>query len=146
MTTTNWDLIRTLSSAAIDACEAVERTASDELQRDNVVDVAGQPVSVHDILHSAWTYPESLRRVVIRARHQLGDDLPYTPDLSRILVKVAEVCAELVGVADTARTVEDADPQRPGSETIEGIVSHLADWYIDHMVPTLNLASARACS
>ena len=57
---TDWALVRAMMAAAIDACERIEASGYREDDRDATIDVHGQPVSVHDILASAWTFPERL--------------------------------------------------------------------------------------
>lgn len=69
---TDWNVVRNLMNAAIDACERIEASGYVEADRDAVIDIAGQEVSVHDLLVSAWTYPEKLRYQIIRERHDAG--------------------------------------------------------------------------
>ena len=94
MTTTDWQLVRDLLAAAVDACEAADRLRLTEHDR---ALPTGSGANVWEVLTSAWTYPENVQYAVVRARHDLGEDAPYRPELGRPLVAVAAVCAELVG-------------------------------------------------
>jgi len=58
---TDWALIRDMMRAAIDACERVEAAGYTENDRDASLSIGGREVTVHDILVSAWTYPETVR-------------------------------------------------------------------------------------
>jgi hypothetical protein len=137
----DWALIRKVMAAAIDACEAVERMNVTELDRDRQTDVGSTSVSVHDCLQSAWTYPENLRVALVRARHQLGQDKPYTDELARALVNVAQVCAELIGTVDSKTPVAGVNPHAGGrQQSIEDMVNGLCGWYGGHLVPTLSAA------
>lgn len=63
---TDWNTIRRMMNAAIDACERIERSGYNENDRDATISVNGQAVSVQDLLVSAWTYPENVRYQIIR--------------------------------------------------------------------------------
>ncbi|RCW28225.1 hypothetical protein DFR48_101234 [Ciceribacter lividus] len=97
MRNTNWSLIRNMMNAAIDFCERVEAAGYTEADRDADVVVNEQPVTVQDILTSAWTYPENMRYEIIRMRYEDRTNLAYVPEMSRILTAMAEASAELVG-------------------------------------------------
>ncbi len=58
---TDWNSIRGMLNAAVDACERIETLPYAETDREATTDIGGQEVSVHDFLVSAWTYPEKLR-------------------------------------------------------------------------------------
>ncbi|WP_255503671.1 hypothetical protein [Caballeronia sp. EK] len=103
---TNWKLIRDAINTAIDSCEHLERTGYEEKHRGNTVMVGNQAVSVYEFLESARTIAENTRYEVIRARYDKGDDLPYIPETSRILVAVAQMCAELVAGGQTPQEHE----------------------------------------
>lgn len=91
------------------------------------------------MLTSAWTYPENVQYAVIRARHAAGDDATYRPELSRALVAVAGVCAELVGARELqAGPLAGAGRRGP---SIRPQVEDLAAWYRDQMVPQLRRAA-----
>jgi hypothetical protein len=126
-------------NAAVDACEAAEGLQLQEADRAQPTGTDG--VVVWDVLTSAWTYPENTRYSVVRARHHLGDDAPYRPELARILQEVSGVCAELVGAARLDAPISQAEgAQVPLS--IRKLVQQLAAWYPKHMVPQLTQAAA----
>ena len=100
---TDWNLIRDMIGAAIDACERIEAAGYSESDRDATVDIGGQRVSVHDFLVSAWTLPENLRYQIIRERHVQVANLAYVPETARILVATAQASIELIGAAKHPR-------------------------------------------
>ena len=132
---TDWSLVRELMNAAIDACEAAERLGLREADR-GLRTSSG--ATVWDVMTSAWTYPENVRYAVIRARHDVGDDAPYRPELARPIVAAAAVCAELVGATKLDST---PDPKTRSSETIRQEIEALTGWYRRHMVEQLGQAA-----
>ena len=126
MVSTDWSLIRAMMESAINACERLEALGLREGHREAAVLVNGQAVSVSDILTSAWTYPETLRYRIIRQRHEAGLDQPYVPETARVLVNVAQACAELIG----AGTI---DPVDQGCH-------RMVRWYDDHALPLIEQA------
>lgn len=92
---TDWELIRRMMAAVIDACAAMEAAGLDEKHR--ALPLPGTPATVFDALVSGWTYPESLRDRIIHARHAAGADQPYVPEAARMLTAMAGAAAELVG-------------------------------------------------
>ncbi|MFK4259842.1 hypothetical protein [Agrobacterium tumefaciens] len=72
---TDWNLIREMMGAAIDACERIEAAGYTENDRDASIDVGGQQVSVHDFLVDAWTLPEN----------RFFSDISAPPNLSQML-------------------------------------------------------------
>lgn len=70
--------------------------------------------------------PENIRSQIIRERHAAENDLPYVPEAPRIIVSMAQVCAELVEAADTA----------PARKAIAGM-NH---WYKAYAVPHITTA------
>lgn len=125
---TDWHLVRDMIGAAIDACERIEATGYREEDRDAIIDIEGQEVTVHDILVSAWTLPENLRYRIIRARHEDGADIAYIPETARILLAMAQACAELIGAGETG----------PGSDDARDAI----DWIGRHAVPGIEQAIA----
>lgn len=125
---TDWNLIREMMAAAIDACERIEATGYTENDRDANIDVGGQQVSVHDFLVSAWTLPENLRYQIIRERHDQATDLPYVPEAARVLVAVAQASAELIGSGETS----------PAGDGIQKMIQ----WFGDHAAPGIEQAIA----
>jgi hypothetical protein len=133
---TDWKLIRDLTNAAIDACEATDRLALTEEDRA----LSTGPASVFDVMTSAWIYPEHVRYAIIRARHDLRDDAPYMPELARVLHHVAEACGELVGLT----RIEEARVDGPVTHSsIRAEVERLTRWYRDVMVAQLAHAAAQ---
>lgn len=120
---TDWTLIRQMMATAIDACEKIESMGYREAHRDQVGDIDGRPVSVYEFMVSAWTMPETMRYQLIRARHAAGNDQPYVPEASRILVNMAQACAELVGSQPT--------------EGMRQALAHMLAWYPDHALPRI---------
>ena len=133
---TDWALVRTVMAAAIDACEAAERLGIGE--RDRALPT-GTGASVSDVLTSAWTYPENVKYEVVRARHRLGDDAPYRPELARAIRGAAAACAELVGA--TRLDDEVPDDGESGGRPIRAKMERLAAWYREQMVPQLERAA-----
>lgn len=127
---TDWNLVRDLMAAVIDSCEQIEAAGYAEQDRHLAVDVSGQKVSVQDIMTSAWTLPENLRYQIIRERHDNGADLPYIPEVARVMVKMAEACSELVGAGDV----------KPAEAEARSAIQ----WYRAHAVPQIQRAIANA--
>jgi hypothetical protein len=129
---TDWNLIREMMAAVIDSCEQIETVGYAERDRDLTVDISGQKVSVQDFMVSAWTLPENLRYRIIRDRHDKGVDLQYIPEVSRVLVRMAEACSELVGAGEA----------KPAEEQARSAIQ----WYRAHAVPHIQRAIAVARS
>lgn len=126
---TDWGLIRGMMNAAIDTCERVEAGQYSEVDRDAVIEVNGQKVSVQDFLTSGWTASENLRYEIIRSRHDNNVDLAYVPETARILVAMAHAAAELIGAG-----AENA----PAAENSRRLMS----WFHDHLAPGIEGAIA----
>ncbi|MBP1853512.1 hypothetical protein [Rhizobium halophytocola] len=124
---TDWNVIRGMMAAAIDACERVEATGVQEGDREAVVRLLGQDVSVFDLLTSAWTYPENIRYAIIRERHDRGDNLAHVPEFARILVAMAQAAAETIG---------SSEGHAPAGAQIDAMIA----WYGDHAVPGIEKA------
>jgi len=127
---TDWNLVREMIGAAIDVCERIEATGYTETDRDAVVNVEGQEVSVHDFLVSAWTLPETVRYSIIRQRHDDGNDLFYVPETARIIVATAKAAAELIG---------SGGPEAPAS----GDTHKMIDWFRNRAAPGIEKAIAQ---
>ena len=125
---TDWNLIREMMGAAIDACERIESTGYIENDRDATIDVGGQQVSVHDFLVSAWTLPENLRYQIIRERHEEAADLAYVPETARVLIATAQASAELIGAGETSPA--------------EGNIQKMIQWFGTHAAPGIEQAIA----
>ena len=127
---TDWQQIRDMMNTAIDSCEQIEAAWFSEKHRDATVNIKGVDYSVQEFLISAWTLPENIRYQIIRERHDAGHDLPYVPEAARILVAMAQACAELVGAQDSA----------PANTAIEG----MKHWYTAYAVPHMLAAIEKA--
>ncbi|KJF70670.1 hypothetical protein [Agrobacterium arsenijevicii] len=125
---TDWNSIRDMMNAAIDACERIEASQYVETDRDATIDVGEQKVSVHDLLVSAWTYPENLRYQIIRERHDKKNDLAYVPESARILLAMSQAAAELINAGDVT----------PAAESIRKMIA----WFDGHLAPGIEAAAA----
>ncbi len=132
---TDWNLIREVFNSAVNALETVDRLGIDENHRHLPFQRDGADIChVWDFLQSAWTYPENLSFDVVRARHDLNADRPYTNEKSRTLLKVAQLCAELI---DAKEVQAQAVTIGSTKSSIEGAVTNLADWYRSYMISAL---------
>lgn len=129
MTKTDWNLVRSMLNAAIDACEALEMAGYEEQHRPLML--SNGRATVHDLVVSAWTLPESMRYQIIRARHDAGTGAPYVPEAARILVNMAQAAAELTG----------APTPRPIADPLQGMIR----WY-EKALPELRASIARGAS
>lgn len=123
---TDWTLVRTMMNSAIEACERLEVLGIREEDRSAVAQVNGQTVSVSDVVTSAWTYPERVRHEIIRQRRDAGADQPYVPETARILVNMAQACAELIGGGKSP----------PADRECRA----MARWYGEHALPLVEQA------
>lgn len=124
----DWNVIRGMMNAAINACERIEVSGCVETDRDATINIGSQQVSVHDMLVSAWTYPENLRYLIIRERHEKETDLPYVPKTARILLAMSQAAAELVNAGDVT----------PAQEKVHEMIA----WFDNHLVPGIESATA----
>lgn len=125
---TDWNVIRGMMNAAINACERIEASGYVEADREAMINIGGRQVSVHDMLMSAWTYPENLRYQIIRERHETGADLPYVPETARILLAMSQAAAELVNAGEVT----------PAQEKVHEMIA----WFDNHLVPGIESATA----
>lgn len=123
---TDWNLLRETLNTVIDSCEGLEIAGYAEEHRERTALVNGQPVSVQELLISAWTLPESVRYAVIRQRHDADADSPYVPEAARILVSAIAECVEIIG----------AGKNPPGADGLRT----MADWYRNHFAPNVKMA------
>lgn len=130
---TDWNLIRKVLTAAVDACEAAEALGLREADRE--VSTGPDDVTVFEVWTSARTLPENLLLEVVRARHELDDDLPYIPDSTRVLERVGQLCGGLVGA-------DSLDHARDGV-TIRQSVEQMCGWYERVMIPRLAAAASQ---
>jgi hypothetical protein len=129
---TDWNAIRKLMNAAIDACEAVDRLGIGDDERSAVAWRTGETeVSVHDFFVSAWTYPESVELDLVRMRHELDADAPYVDTPARTLVQVARACAQLVGARAVMRR------KAANGRSMADVAGNLGAWYARHYAPRL---------
>ncbi|UXS30666.1 hypothetical protein FY152_00640 [Agrobacterium tumefaciens] len=128
---TDWNSIRGMLNAAVDACERIEALQYAETDREAMIDIGGQKVSVHDFLVIAWTYPEKLRYQIIRERHDTRVDIPYVPEAARILLAMSQAAIELV----------DAGEVTPAKQDIQQMIK----WFEEDLVPGIErtIASRR---
>ena len=142
---TDWTLIRKLTNAAIDACEALDELGMSQEEQMAPLRIDGEATGprIWDSLHGAHFAPENARYAIIRARAQLGEPAPFVDPLSRILQRVGEMAAELVGVEQLEVPVEGADLHwQHGEQSVEGMVEALVRWYEQHLVPGISDAVA----
>ena len=125
---TDWALIRDLMAAVIDSAEDIEASGYGERDQDRTVQVGAQAVSLHDVMVSAQTIAEDLRYRIIRDRHDAGADAPYVPETARMILRMAEACAELIGAAE--------------AKPAEAQARHVIDWYRGHALPLVRRAMA----
>ncbi|BAV74748.1 hypothetical protein PCAU_2539 [Pseudomonas chlororaphis subsp. aurantiaca] len=131
---TDWQQIREMMNTVIDSCEQIETAGFNEEHRSATVKIEGVDYSVQEFLISAWTLPENIRYQIIRERHESGNDLPYVPEAARILVSMAQACAELVGAADTA----------PAQKAIAGMNHWYKAYAVPHMTAAIRLAKKQS--
>ncbi|MHC8395574.1 hypothetical protein ACYZT8_18270 [Pseudomonas sp. LB3P93] len=131
---TDWQQIREMMNTVIDSCEQIESAGFNEEHRSATVKIKGVDYTVQEFLISAWTLPENIRYQIIRERHEAGNDLPYVPEAARILVSMAQACAELVGAADTA----------PAQKAIAGMNRWYKAYAVPHMTAAIGLAKKRS--
>ena len=124
---TDWQQIRDMMSTVIDSCEQLEAAGLSEEHRAATVHINGVDYSVQEFLISAWTLPENIRYQIIRERHDAGNDLPYVPEAARILVAMAQACAELVGARNSA----------PAKTAIEGMQHWYKAYAVPHMIAAI---------
>lgn len=125
---TDWNLIREMMSAAIDTCERIEACGYFENDRNASAVLAGQNVSIYEMLVSAWTYPENIRYQIIRTRHDNQNDLPYIPEVARILIAMSQASAELIDADVSGKTEAD--------------VRRMIDWFRNKAAPKVEEAIA----
>lgn len=121
---TDWNLVREMMAAAIDSCEQFEKAGYDETHRS--LTVPSKNVSVHEVMVSAYTYPESIRYQIIRERHDENADLPYISEQARMLTAMAAACVEMI----------DAAHVRPAETQIRQMIA----WYGEVAVPYVRSA------
>lgn len=124
--TTNWDMIRGMLNAAIDACERIEVLQDAGVDQGASIYIGGQQVSVHDFLVSAYAYPEKLRYQIIYERHASGTGLPYVPETSRILLAMSQAAVELVSAGKVV----------PAKQSIQEMI----EWFEGHLVSGIEKA------
>lgn len=123
---TDWNMIKEMMNAAIDACEKIEKTGYAAGDRDATINIGGQDVSVHDMLVSAWTYPENLRYQIIHERHYTDADLTYVPETARILLAMSQAASELVNAGNKA----------PAQKQLHEMIA----WFNSHLAPSVENA------
>ena len=131
---TDWNLIRELMNAAIDSCEQVENLDVSVSERAAFNVINNQRVTVWEYLQSAWIYPENSSYFITRARHVLGENKPFTPELARTLQGAALFCSELIGATKLDIPVRDVNPHSSGEKSIRRLALDLVEWYKNDFV------------
>ncbi len=134
---TDWKLIRQLLSSTLDACEGLDKLQIKGEETGATTRVpSGQDVTVWEYLQSCWTYPENSTYALIRARHQLKENKPYTTEAARTLLNVARFCSELLDCKRLDEEVQGVNPhQDPSSKTtIRKMALELDRWYKEEAV------------
>ena len=127
---TDWQLIRQLINTAIDACEQVEAAGYTESDREATVMVGNVDVKVCEFLQSAWIMPENYTYMAIRARHELKENKPYTPEFARVLRAIAYFCSELIGTNKLDEQIGNINPHMPGQfKSLRELAIDLESWY-----------------
>ncbi len=133
--TTDWKLIRDVMNSAIDACERLEATGVTELDRGKSTRVGDVDVTIWEFFQSGWIMPENYSYMAVRARHDLKEDKPYTPELARVLQGTAKFCSELIGAQRLDDLADPVNPFEPNKRrSIRELASHLVTWYKDEFV------------
>lgn len=144
---TDWQLIRDVMNATIDACEALEAldvTTAEKWDPEARWGDFETGVSVGDFFDRFWRYPEGAQRDIIRLRHRLElGDQKYLTEFGRALINAAAACAEAIGVqeADLDRRAEDFVPHcGSGAESIRSQLAGIGRIYQTWMVPEVRRA------
>ena len=138
---TDWNLIRKLLNAAIDACEETDRLKIDADEKSLTTKVGSQDVSVWDFLQSAWIYPENLRDSIIRLRNKIGEDRKFTNEIQRTLQNVSILASELSGLENLDKKSKGIDPYSPEKEqSARDMIEALIDFYKNHYTQGISTA------
>jgi hypothetical protein len=142
---TDWDLVRRVMNSAIDACERLEATGVTENDRAAATRVGDIDVTVWEFLQSSWIMPENYSYMAVRARHDLKEDKPYTPELARVLQGTARFCSELIGAQRLSEPAESVNPFEPGrKKSLRDLASDLETWYTKELVQGVSKALANS--
>ena len=132
---TRWDLIKGLMTAVLDTCERIEAlNISPEEKSATFASI--RPVSVFEMLYSMQNYPDDVAYRVIRARHALADNKPFSSDLEKALINAARVCAELIGASRVQEPAGKTGAHAPEQQSIEESIVKLSQWYkqVEHQI------------
>lgn len=143
--TTDWGLIRRVMNSALDACERLDRIGITEDDRSASTRVGEVDIRVWDFLQSAWVMPENFAYMVVRLRHDLNDDTPYTTEQARILKGVADFCSELIGARQLDVRVNSVDPHAlDRAKSLRELAEALERWYTKEFVDGVSAALANS--
>ena len=144
---TDWELVREVLNATIDACEALEALDVKPSEKGDPAIRWGDfdtGVSVGDFFQRFWRYPEGAQRDIVRLRAHLDvEDQKYLSELGRALINTAAACAEIIGVPpdDLDRPVDGFVPHcGSGANTMRGQLEGIGSIYRRWMVPEIKAA------
>jgi hypothetical protein len=144
---TDWQLIREVMNATIDACEKLEVLEVTPAEKGDPRARWGDyesGVSVGDFFDRFWRYPEGSQRDIIRLRSRLGiGDQTYYSDFARALINTAAACAEIIGVSqeDLDRRNDEFESHCGSAETSVRLQLERIGWiYRTWMVPEISKA------
>lgn len=146
---TEWQLIREVLNATIDACEKLEPLAVTDAEKGDHRARAGDyedGVAVGDFFSRLWNYPGGSQRDIIRLRSRLGvGDQKHYSEFARALVNTARACAEVIGVS-----ADDLEREADGFEShcssagnsMKSQLTNIGAIYRNWMVPEITSAVA----
>ncbi|PRG00288.1 hypothetical protein [Burkholderia ambifaria] len=137
---TDWNQVRSLIGAAIDACETYENLEPKEEDRE--IELSVGEVKVFELVTSAYTFAENTRYSIIRTRHRGGFDNRYVPEAARILRAVTHAAIELIGAAP-GMTNGRASPslqEKESRQELKTQVDAMISWYRDFFAVELRRA------
>ena len=139
---TDWNQIRSLLGAAIDACETYENLEPREEDREIELSVGG--AKLYELVTSAYSFAENTRYNIIRARHRGGFDNPYVPEAARIFMAVAQAASELIGAAPNMTTGRSSQTlqEKESRQELKQQVDAMITWYRDFFSVELRRALA----
>ena len=144
---TDWQLIREVLNATIDACEELETLDLSAAEKGDHRAGLGDyedGVAVGDFLTRFWQYPEGVQRDIVRIRARLDDnDQKHYSEYARALINTAMACAEAIGLSrdELRREIAGFDPHCPSAGTsVASQLTGIGDIYRKWMVPGITKA------
>lgn len=143
---TDWQLVREVINATIDACEKLEPLGvTDQEQGDHRARWGNYEdgVSVGDFFGRFWAYPGGAQRDILGLRYKLGIEDRGHPEFGRALVNTARACAEIIGVApvDLDRKAEGFEPHcGSAGNSMRSQLTGIGKIYRNWMVPEITKA------